>query len=77
MARAALGWTVRELAERAAVARYTVTRFEVGERLRPRTIDAIKRCFEQHGIEFIGNGRGPGVRLRPDRDIETTDEGAP
>lgn len=71
MARAALDWTVRELSERAKVARYTVTRFEGGENLRERTIEAIERCFVAHGIEFIGNGRGPGVRLR--KDSETSE----
>jgi len=65
MARAALGWGVRELAATAKVSVDTVARFERGEALKERTIEAIQRTLEMAGIEFIpGNGGGPGVRLR-------------
>ncbi|CDX41459.1 Helix-turn-helix domain protein [Mesorhizobium plurifarium] len=64
MARAALGWGVRELAEVAQVATQTITRLEQGDRLRPKTLQAIRAAFEAAGIEFIAeNGGGPGVRL--------------
>lgn len=65
MARAATGLGVRELAEAAKVAPNTVTRFERGEALQERTIEAIQRALEAAGVEFIAeNGGGPGVRLR-------------
>jgi transcriptional regulator with XRE-family HTH domain len=65
MARAALGWGVRDLAAAAKVGVDTVTRFERGETLMERTVDAIRRAFEDAGIDFIPeNGGGPGVRLR-------------
>jgi transcriptional regulator with XRE-family HTH domain len=65
MARAALSLGVRELAAAAKVSTDTVARFERGEELRERTIDAIRRALEDAGVEFIDeNGGGPGVRLR-------------
>ena len=65
MARAALGLGVRELAAAAKVSTDTVARFERGEDLKERTIEALQRTFEAAGIEFIDeNGGGHGVRLR-------------
>ena len=63
MARAALQFSVRELAEKSSVSPETVVRFEKGEQLRPRTIDAIKQALEAAGVEFTG-GSSPGVRLK-------------
>jgi transcriptional regulator with XRE-family HTH domain len=62
MARAALGLGVRELAAAAKVSADTVARFERGEELKERTIDALQRALETAGIEFT-NGDQPGVRL--------------
>ncbi|MDH2404335.1 helix-turn-helix domain-containing protein [Bradyrhizobium sp. SSUT18] len=65
MARAALGWSVRDLASEAKVAIDTVARFERGDELKERTIDAIRSALEIGGVEFIDeNGGGAGVRLR-------------
>jgi transcriptional regulator with XRE-family HTH domain len=65
MARAALGLGVRELAAAAKVSTDTVARFERGEDLKERTVEALQRTFEAAGVEFIDeNGGGPGVRLR-------------
>jgi transcriptional regulator with XRE-family HTH domain len=65
MARAALGWGVRELASAAKVSVDTIARFERGEELKERTIEAIHRTLEAEGIDFIDdNGGGPGVRLK-------------
>ena len=62
MARAALGLGVRELAAAAKVSVDTVARFERGDELKERTIDALQRALEAAGIEFT-NGDQPGVRL--------------
>src|SRR5438105_13912218 len=62
MARTALGWGVRELAAAAKVSTDTVARFERGDELKERTIDALQRALEAAGIEFT-NGDQPGVRL--------------
>jgi transcriptional regulator with XRE-family HTH domain len=65
MARAALGWGVRELAAAAKVSVDTVARFERGEALKERTVEAIQRALEAGGIDFIDeNGGGPGLRLK-------------
>jgi transcriptional regulator with XRE-family HTH domain len=62
MARAALGLGVRELAATAKVSIDTIARFERGDQLKERTIDAIRRSLEVAGVEFT-NGEQPGVRL--------------
>jgi transcriptional regulator with XRE-family HTH domain len=62
MARAAVGWGVRELAEKAGVTANTVTRIENGADAKQSTMDALQRALEGAGIEFT-NGEQPGVRL--------------
>ena len=65
MARAAVGLGVRELAEASQVSTDTIVRFERGEQVRPRTVDALRRALEAAGVELIAeNGGGAGVRLR-------------
>jgi transcriptional regulator with XRE-family HTH domain len=66
MARTALSLGIRELAVAAKVSPDTVARFERGEPLRERTVDAMQSALELAGVEFIAeNGGGPGVRLGP------------
>ncbi len=65
MARAALGWSVRELASKAGLAANTVSRYENGTDAYGETLIKIQRAFEQAGIIFIDEDEfGPGVRLR-------------
>jgi transcriptional regulator with XRE-family HTH domain len=65
MARAALGWGVRELAEKSGVTANTVSRIENGADAKLSTMNALQAAFEAAGIEFIPeNGGGPGVRLK-------------
>jgi DNA-binding XRE family transcriptional regulator len=66
MARAALNWTVRDLAEAAGLHRNTITNIEVGRYAGdPETLAKIERVFVSAGVEFIEeNGGGPGVRLK-------------
>jgi DNA-binding XRE family transcriptional regulator len=65
MARVALGLGVRDLAKLADVSPDTVARFERGDELKPRTVEAIRTAMETAGVQFIDeNGGGPGVRLR-------------
>jgi transcriptional regulator with XRE-family HTH domain len=63
MARAALKLGIRDVARLAIVAPSTVSRLEAGEKLNPRTMEAIRRALEAAGIEFT-NGDSPGVRLK-------------
>jgi transcriptional regulator with XRE-family HTH domain len=65
MARAAVGWGVRELAKKAGVTANTVTRIENGADAKQSTMDRLQHALEAAGIEFIQeNGGGPGVRVR-------------
>jgi transcriptional regulator with XRE-family HTH domain len=66
MARAALGWGVRELGRRAGVAGNTVSRYENGMGTTVATLTEVQRVFEEEGIVFIpaDETAGPGVRLR-------------
>ncbi|MEH6949988.1 helix-turn-helix transcriptional regulator [Nitrobacter sp. NHB1] len=66
MARAALGWTVRDLAEATGLHRNTITNIEVGRYAgEPETLNLIRRVLSREGVVFIEeNGGGAGVRLR-------------
>ena len=69
MARAALGWGVRELASAAGVTANTVSRFENGADAYGETLGKIERALEAAGIVFIPEGQpspdgGAGVRLK-------------
>ena len=66
MARAALGWSIQELADRAKVGEATIRRLERDRaELIPATLAAIRAALESAGVEFIAeNGGGAGVRLR-------------
>jgi transcriptional regulator with XRE-family HTH domain len=66
MARAALNWTVRDLAQATGLHRNTITNIEVkryaGD---PETLALIEAVLRAAGVQFIDeNGGGPGVRLR-------------
>jgi transcriptional regulator with XRE-family HTH domain len=66
MARAALNWTVRDLAEATHLHRNTITNIETGRYAGDvQTLTVIATVLKRAGIEFIDeNGGGPGVRLR-------------
>ncbi|CAO3416525.1 hypothetical protein [Azospirillum argentinense] len=68
MARAALQLGVREVATLAKVSPNTIARLERGENLQERTLQDIRRAFEDAGVIFLADGEavggGPGVRLR-------------
>lgn len=70
MARTALSWGVKDLAEAAQVSTNTVVRFERGEELKARTLTDLKAALESAGVifldgEYSGSG-GPGIRLKSD-----------
>ena len=65
MARAAVGWGVRDLAKKAGVTANTVTRIENGADAKQSTMDKLQHALEVAGVDFIDeNGGGAGVRLR-------------
>lgn len=57
MARAALGWSVRDLAKIAEVGVATVNRFEMGHAIPiPATLTAMQRAMEAAGVSFTEDG---------------------
>ncbi|MCJ2082686.1 helix-turn-helix domain-containing protein [Methylobacterium sp. J-090] len=71
-ARALLGWSQGDLAERSSVSKPTVARLETGGGDLggyADTRDKILAALEAAGVEFIPeNGGGAGVRLRKRQD---------
>ena len=51
-------------APRSPVSASTVARFEAGEELKERTVDALRIALEKAGVEFLDDD-GQGVRLKP------------
>ncbi len=65
MARAALGWGVRELAKRAGISFTTISRFENGAGTQSSTLAKIQVAFETAGVTFIADdGGGLGVIVK-------------
>jgi transcriptional regulator with XRE-family HTH domain len=66
MARAALQWSLKDLAARSRVNHVTINRFETGQAAsHPSTLAALRTALEAGGVVFIAdNGDGAGVRLR-------------
>ncbi len=66
MARAALNWSLADLANASGVHRNTISNFETGRYAgSAESVAAIRAALESAGVEFIDeNGGGPGVRLR-------------
>jgi transcriptional regulator with XRE-family HTH domain len=67
-ARAAVGWSIEQLAEMSGVSARTIKRYEALEGIPPsRTTSLIniKAALEAAGIEFTGEpDNSPGIRLR-------------
>jgi len=65
MARTALGWGVRDLAQAAGVSPNTVSRFENGAGARADTLGHLQEVLERAGVVFVPADEvgGPGVRL--------------
>jgi transcriptional regulator with XRE-family HTH domain len=56
MARAALKWGVRDLAQHANVGVATVVRFESGKPVIPATLAVMQRALEEVGVRFTADG---------------------
>ena len=67
IARAALGWSVADLADQSGVSARTINRIEVegGAKVATKAnLKLIRETLEASGVEFVGGpGDGPGVRL--------------
>jgi transcriptional regulator with XRE-family HTH domain len=60
MARAALGWTLDDLAAASGVSRRTVARFEAGEPVLPARVQKLREAFEVEGVVFLDTGHLAG-----------------
>ena len=67
LARTALRWSVKDLADRSGVSVPTIKRFEVSDGIPPSrssTLHEVRTTLEAAGVEFIGTPDDrPGVRL--------------
>lgn len=68
-ARAALRWSIQDLADRSHVSVSTIKRIEASDSAPQATranVVALQTTLEQAGVEFLGTpDNGPGVRMRP------------
>lgn len=65
MARAALGWSLDDLAAASGVSRRTLARFEAGESASPVRVMALRHALEAKGVLFIDSGRLAGGVIPP------------
>jgi transcriptional regulator with XRE-family HTH domain len=64
MARAALNWSLQDLAKASGVHRNTISNYETGKYGgSEEALSAVRAALEAAGIEFT-NGEAPGVRMR-------------
>lgn len=67
MARAALEWSLDQLAAVAGVNKRTIMRHEAGEVIKPEKLEALRAALVAHGIAFTNGGKRFGVSaLRQD-----------
>lgn len=67
MARAALSWSLTELAAAAGVGRATAARFEIGQSVSDDKVAALQKAFEGHQVRFITDGSMAGGVYRVSR----------
>ena len=63
MARAALGWSLKDLAHRAGVHMNTVARCEAGHDALTATVQKMEDVFRDEGIVFVEDSAGFGVTV--------------
>jgi transcriptional regulator with XRE-family HTH domain len=67
MARAALGWTLDDLAAASGVSRRTVARFEAGESVLPTRVQRLRQALQSEGLIFLDSGNFAGGVVPPQR----------
>ncbi len=64
MARAALNWSLQDLADAASIHRNTISNFETEKYAGdPETLKKLRAALEKAGVVFT-NGDEPGVKLK-------------
>jgi transcriptional regulator with XRE-family HTH domain len=78
MARAALGWSLKDLADRADVNINTISRYESGSQVMSGTISKIEAVLLKEGVIFLEEEGhlGPGVRLKRQLSLSVDDDPA-
>ena len=75
-ARAALRWSIEELAEASQVSIRTIKMIEADDgdpKCRPSTLKKLEHTYETAGIKFIGTpDNDPGIRIRTTKPNETS-----
>lgn len=64
MARAALRWSLDDLADKSGVGRRTIAKFEGGGSVVPETLDRLAASFIAAGVAFTDDGGRVGVSIR-------------
>lgn len=64
VARAMLGWSIKQLSREVRVAQRTISEFEMNGQARPETLSRIRSIFVTNGIEFIEDDDGVGLKRR-------------
>lgn len=64
VARAMMGWTIKQLSRKVRVAQRTISEFETEGRVRPEIKSRIRSLFVVSGIEFIEDDDGIGLKRR-------------
>lgn len=64
VARAMLGWSIKQLSREVRVAQRTISEFEMNGQARPETLSRIRSIFVTHGIQFIEDDDGVGLKRR-------------
>ena len=63
MARAALKWSLTDLAQASGVGRATAARFELGESVGPVPVQAMRTAMEKAGARFVQPAGELGVMI--------------
>lgn len=63
MARAALQWSLHDLASAALISRMSCARFELGETVAAETVDAIRKALADAGADFTRKAGRVGVTI--------------
>ena len=64
VARAMLGWSIKQLSREVRVAQRTISEFEMNGQARPETLSRIRSIFVTNGIEFLEDDDGVGLKRR-------------
>ncbi len=61
MARAALRWSLDDLAQGSGVGRATIARFELGDAIKPTTASRLRETLERARVRFVDDGPFAGA----------------